>query len=83
VLIDLTALATPPTVVPADGRVLFAIGEPRRVEVFSEFARFAQALNERLASGQRAVAMSAHGKFDAGSTTLTANYVSVCLTRND
>jgi hypothetical protein len=70
-------------VVPADGRALFAIGEPRRVEVFSEFERFAQALSEKLAGGQRALAMTAQGRYDAGSTTLTANYVSVSLTRAD
>ena len=83
VLIDLKGLSTPPTVVPADGRALFAIGEPRSVEVFSEFARFAEALSTRLAGGQKALAMSVHGQFDAGSSTLTANYVAVCLSRAD
>lgn len=83
VLIDLKGLSTPPTVVPADGRALFAIGEPRQVEVFSDFERFAQALSERLGGGQKALAMSAHGQFDPGSTTLTANYVAVCLSRGD
>ena len=82
-LIDVTALGTPPTVVGASGRVLFAIGEPRRVEVFSEFARFAEALSEKLAGGQKALAINAHGRFDTGSTTFTANYVSVCLSRAD
>ncbi len=82
-LIDITALASPPTVVPADGRTLYAIGEPRRIEVFSEFARFTEALGEKLAGGQKALAMTAHGRFDAGSTTLTANYVSVSLTRSN
>ena len=82
-LIDITALASPPTIVPADGRTLYAIGEPRRIEVFSEFARFAEALSEKLAGGQTALAMTAHGRFDTGSTTLTANYVSVCLSRSN
>jgi hypothetical protein len=82
-LIDITALASPPTIAPADGRTLFAIGEPRRIEVFSEFARFAQALSTKLAGGQKAVAMTAHGRYDPGSTTLTANYVSVSFTRAD
>jgi hypothetical protein len=83
IVVDLKGLSTPPTVAPADGRALFAIGEPGRVEVFSEFERFAQALSEKLAGGQKALAMSAHGQFDAGSSTLTANYVAVCLTRAD
>ncbi len=78
-IIDITALPSPPTVAPADGRTLFAIGEPRRVEVFSEFARFAEALSVKLAAGQNALGMSAHGRFDVGSTTLTANYVGVSL----
>jgi hypothetical protein len=83
VLVDLKGLSTPPTVVPADGRALFAIGEPRLVEVFSDFERFAQALSEKLAGGQKALAMSAQGRYDAGSTTFTANYVSVSLARAD
>jgi hypothetical protein len=83
VLIDLKGLSTPPTVVPADGRALFAIGEPGRVEVFSEFASFVQALSEKLAGGQKALALSAQGRYDAGSTTFTANSVSVSLTRAD
>ena len=80
-IIDITALASSPTIAPADGRALYAIGEPRRIEVFSEFARFAEALSTKLAGGQKALAMCAHGRYDAGSTTLTANYVSVSLSR--
>jgi hypothetical protein len=82
-LIDITALASPPTIAPADARTLYAIGEPRRVEVFGEFGRFAAALSEKLAGGQKALGMTAHGRFDAGSTTLTANYVSVSLSRSN
>ena len=82
-IIDITALASSPTIAPADDRALYAIGEPRRIEVFSEFARFAEALSTKLAGGQKALAMSAHGHYDAGSTTLTANYVSVSLSRVD
>jgi hypothetical protein len=42
-----------------------------------------QALSEKLAGGQKALALSAQGRYDAGSTTFTANYVSVSLTRAD
>jgi hypothetical protein len=79
VLIDITALPTPPTIVPADGRGLFAIGEPHRVEVFSDFAEFTARLSEKLAGGSKALAISAHGHFDSGTSTLTAGYVSVIL----
>lgn len=78
-LIDLTTLATPPTIAPVDGRGLYAIGEPRRIEVFSELARFSERLSEKLAGGAKALSMSAHGRFDAGSSTLTAHYVGVSL----
>lgn len=78
-LIDIQALPTPPTIAPAEGRGLYAIGEPRRIEVFSEFARFTERLSEKLAGGSKALAMSASGQFDAGSSTLTARYVGVSL----
>jgi hypothetical protein len=79
-LIDITALATPPRIGPASGRTLFAIGQPRRVEVFSDFAEFSARLAEKLAGGAQALSMSADGEFEAGTSTLTANHVSVALT---
>ena len=79
ILIDITALPTPPTIKPADGRGLYAIGEPRRVEVFSEFARFSERLSEKLGGGAKALSMSARGQYDAGSSTLTAHFVGVSV----
>ena len=79
-LIDITALPTPPTITPAAGYGLYAIGEPRRVEVFSDFAAFAERLSEKLAAGSKAVTLTADGAFDAGSSTLTARHVSIGLT---
>jgi len=79
ILIDITALPTPPTIVPADGRGLYAIGGDRRIEVFSDFAAFSARLSERLAAGSKALALSASGEFDAGSATLTARHVSILL----
>lgn len=78
-LIDIKALASPPTIVPADGRGLYAIGGDRRIEVFSDFAAFTARLSERLAAGNKALALSASGEFDAGSATLTARHVSILL----
>jgi hypothetical protein len=79
VLIDIKSLATPPTIVPADGRGLYAIGGDRRIEVFSDFAAFTARLSERMAAGSKALALSASGEFDAGSATLTARHVSILL----
>lgn len=79
ILIDLTALPTPPTIVPASGRGLYAIGGDRRIEVFSDFAAFTARLSERLAGGSKALALSASGEFDAGTATLSARHVSVLL----
>jgi hypothetical protein len=78
-IVDLQRLATPLTIAPAQGPGLYAIGEPGRVEVFADFTRFAARLNERLGGGARARAMSAAGRFDADSFTLTAREVSVGL----
>jgi hypothetical protein len=83
ILIDITALPTPPTIAPADGAGLYAIGEPGRVEVFSDFAAFTARLSERLAGGSRAVALAAGGQFDAGSSTLTARQVNIGLTSSE
>ncbi len=83
-IIDITALPTPPTVAPAaEGPTLYAIGEPRRIEVFREFAGFTERLSEKLAGGSKALAMTARGHFDVGSSTLTAHYVGVSLSSSD
>ena len=78
-MVDLKQLATPVTIVPVQGPGLYAIGEPGRVEVFADFARFAARLSERLGGGARARAMSAAGRFDADGITLAAREVSVAL----
>jgi hypothetical protein len=83
VLIDIKALPSPPTIVPAEGRRLFAIGERHEIEVFSDFAAFTARLSEKLAAGSKAVAMTAGGAWDAASGTLIANYVSVNLIAAD
>lgn len=83
-VIDLETLATPPRIVAhTDGRGLFAIGEPRRVEVFGNFADFTARLAEKLGAGSKALSMSASGEFDAGTSTLTARQVGVSLTASN
>ncbi len=78
-LIDLTGLASPVTVAPATGRRLFALGEPGHVELFRDWAPFVARLTEKLNGGAKAQGMFAHGAYDAGSFTLTANYVAIAL----
>lgn len=79
-LIDIETLPTAPIIKPVDGNGLYAIGQPRRVEVFSDFGDFTARLNEKFAAGAKALAMHAVGKFDDASSTLTANHVDVVLT---
>ncbi|HZF25077.1 MAG TPA: DUF4382 domain-containing protein [Steroidobacteraceae bacterium] len=79
-LIDIETLPVAPTIKPTTGNGLYAIGQPRRVEVFSDFGEFTARLSEKLAAGGKALGMNAGGKFDAASSTLTANHVNVILT---
>ena len=67
------------TVAPATGRRLFALGEPGHVELFRDWAPFVARLTEKLNGGAKAVGMFARGAYDAGSFTLTANYVAIVL----
>ncbi len=76
---DITALASAPTVAPASGRTLFALGERGDVQVFREWAPFVEELTARLAGGATARAFFSRGQYDSASTTLTANYVAVAL----
>jgi hypothetical protein len=78
-IVDLSQLASPVTVVPGTGAGLYAIGGPERVEVFGDFARFAARLSERLGAGEKARVMSASGRYDPDTFTLTAWQVSVGL----
>ena len=82
-LIDIETLPTAPIIKPVDGNGLYAIGQPRRIEVFSDFAEFTARLSEKLAAGSKALAMNASGSFDAASSTLTARHVNVVLTASN
>jgi hypothetical protein len=76
-IIDLQALATPASIVPADGRGLFAIAQGRRVEVFGSFADFTARLAALLGGGAEALALHASGTFEPSTATLTASQVAV------
>ncbi len=81
-LIDIETLPTAPTLVPGR-RGLYAIGQPRRVEVFSDFAEFSARLSSKLASGSKALGLSAGGSFDAATSSLTANHINVILSASN
>jgi hypothetical protein len=82
-LIDIETLPVAPNLKPTNGFGLYAIGQPRRVEVFSDFSAFSAQLGAKLASGSKALGLYAHGSFDAATSTLTANHINVILTTSD
>ncbi len=79
-LIDITALASSPTIVPFGERGLYAIGMGRRVEMFSNFERFTARLNEKLGAGSKVLSLSASGGYDTASSTLSAREVHISMT---
>jgi len=80
VVVDITALASAPTVAPASaGPTLFAIRRGDTVEVFREWQPFVDRLGAVLGGGARARAFFAHGRYERGINTLNANYVAVAV----
>jgi hypothetical protein len=82
-LIDIETLPAAPSLKPTNGFGLYAIGQPRRVQVFSDFSEFSAQLSAKLASGGKAVGLHAQGSFDAATSTLTANHINVILTTSN
>lgn len=76
-VIDLLDLPSAPTIAPYGGRALFGLHEPGHVELFAEFADFADELSLRLAAGDRLRAIAAYGRYDAAPGTLEARHVVV------
>lgn len=76
VLLDVMQLASGPRIVPDTGG-LFAIGEPRRVETFSDFGEFTAAIASKLNAGAKVAGLTASGSFDAASGDLVARRVLV------
>ncbi len=75
-LVDITTLASPLTVAPASGRPrVYAVAQFRRVEVYRDFARFAERLAELLGGGATMHGLHARGLLNGGTTTLDANVV--------
>ena len=79
-LIDVKTLASPPRIVTdATKPGTYAIGEPRRVEVYTTFADFTAKLAEKLGAGEKALGLSATGSFDAATSEISAQRVLVEL----
>jgi len=80
-VIDLTTLATPPTIAPTTGRALYGISVGRDVRLFSSFTEFSNAVTAQLALGN-AIGLVALGTWDEGSSTLRAHHVAMHFAAN-
>jgi hypothetical protein len=80
-VIDLTSLATPPTIAPTTGRALYGISVGGEVRLFSSFTEFSGAVASQLALGN-AVALVALGSYDEASTTLRAHHIAMHFDAN-
>lgn len=77
---DITTLASPMEIEPDTvGRTVFVVARARRVEMYRDFAAFAQRVNNLLNGGSTMRALTARGSFDEPSTTLTADYVAIAF----
>lgn len=79
-LIDITTLPSPLTVAPTDGRPrVYAVALFRRVEVYRDFAVFAERVATLLGGGSTLRALHARGQYAADGVTLEANCVVATL----
>lgn len=79
-LIDLYALPMPPTVAPSPTGGLYGIWAPGHIELFADFAAFADELATRLGAGARAQALAAYGGYDESSSMVVSRQVVVHMT---
>jgi hypothetical protein len=75
--IDLTSLATPPTIAPTTGRGLYGVSVGRDIRLFTSFAEFSAEVASRLSAGNASIALAASGSYDEASATLLANHVAI------
>lgn len=81
--IDLTTLATPPTLAPpTTGRAIYGIGVGADIRMFTSFAEFSSELAVLLGGGRPAIALTASGRYEAGSATLYATHIAVQFAPN-
>jgi len=79
--IDITALASDPSIVASTGMTLFAITgrHGRATDNFNTFADFEAALAMDLDGTTTALRLTADGQYDAASNTFTARRITILL----
>jgi hypothetical protein len=81
--VDLTTLATPPTITPdmAAANAIFAIGHrgKYKIENFNTFAAFVTALVADLTPAATVADLAATGQYDSKANTFTANRIAVLI----
>jgi hypothetical protein len=77
-VIDVKTLASSPALVPDSSGGMFALGEPKKVEIYTTFADFIPKLNDKLLT-EKVVNISATGSYDAAKNVLTAKRVLIEL----
>jgi hypothetical protein len=75
--IDLLTLPTSPTIAPTTGRALYGISVGSDIRLFATFDELSTEVAALLAGGQPAVALTASGSYEVGSTTLVAHRIAV------
>jgi len=76
-VIDLTTLATQPTLAPSAGRALYGVSVAGEVRLFTTFAEFSAAVSAELSAGHEALGLVATGSYDGPSATLTSWHVAM------
>jgi hypothetical protein len=77
-VIDVRQLASSPRIAPDPSGGVFALGEPKKVEVYTTFAEFIPKLNDKLLA-EKVINISATGSYDAATNVLTAKRVLIQL----
>ncbi|HVJ30356.1 MAG TPA: hypothetical protein VNA66_08640, partial [Gammaproteobacteria bacterium] len=82
-VVDLMTLPMSPTLAPPpDGRAVYGISVGPDIRLFDSFAEFSSALASKLAGGGHAIALTASGRYEAGTATLYANHIAVLFAPN-
>jgi len=80
VLIDLTSLATPTTIVPREtDRLLFAIKTDDSLLQYADWVEFTDEVIAKLGAGGLARALHAYGEYDSDSNTFTAYKLGIVI----
>lgn len=82
-LVDLLELPSAPAILPSGERAVYGIWEAGHIELFADFADFADALALRLSNTERARALSATGHYDEAGNSLSARRIAVHMIAAD